>query len=216
MNILIIDDHGLFRAGIEKLLQSLDADATIFSASSLSNLSSLEQDLYAIDLVLLDYHIPETNPIENIASVRARFPKSKTVLVSAETSSDAIVTAIELGVSGFIPKRAEPNILIAALQLVMAGGVYLPDEVTTHYQSLAINPRHAVLPKSPAQTLTHRQKEVLQMAVNGLSNVQICQDLNITIDTVKAHLSKAYRALGVHSRTQAVIACHELEGIFKH
>ena len=214
MNILIIDDHGLFRAGLEQLLLSLDAKTTITSASSLSELNNADQNPNAIDLVLLDYHIPGANPVENIRNVRTSFPKSKTVLVSAETNSDAIVTAIDLGVSGFIPKRAEPNVLIAALQLVMVGGVYLPDEVTAHYQSLALDPQHTVLPKSPTIALTLRQEEVLRLAVNGLSNIQICEELTVTIDTVKAHLSNAYRALGVHSRTQAVIACHEFEGIF--
>jgi DNA-binding NarL/FixJ family response regulator len=213
MNVLIIDDHGLFRAGLEQLLRSLDDSMSITSIACFSELDSVDLKPHSIDLVLLDYHIPGDDPLQNIRKTRELLPKSKTVLVSAETNCDTILIAIDNGISGFIPKRADPDVLIVALQLVLAGGVYLPHEVISYFQNLLPTLDKSTPALPILETLTGRQKQVLKLAINGFSNLQISKELNISIDTVKSHLGSAYGTLGVHSRTQAVLACHELGGL---
>lgn len=233
MRILLIDDHGLFRAGLEQLLRALNTELAIASVNSFFALEKQVQTLGQFDLVLLDYHIPGDDPLLNIAKARGLFPRSKLVLISAETDCAIILTAIEHGASGFIPKRAEPDVLIVALKLVLAGGVYLPAEIAAYLQAQQPPPavahyssRAKIDPPNPssecAETLSpaialsdlsRRQKQVLQLAINGLSNQQIGEELSISIDTVKAHLSNIYRTLGIHSRTQAVLLCHTNGGL---
>ncbi len=227
MNILIVDDHSLFRAGLEKLLSSMNETISAIAVGNLDEFEVLKlntsndsnnNDLGTLpDLVLLDYHIPGHDPLENILTARRLFPLARTVLISAETQSDVILNAIEHGVSGFIPKHTNPDVLIAALELVMAGGVYLPQEISVHYQAQSID--HALQKDSTPRTepnlarLSLRQRQVLKRAIKGLSNQQIANDLGITIDTVKAHLSKSYRTLQVNSRTQALLVCKQLGGL---
>ncbi|MEO0369132.1 MAG: response regulator transcription factor [Pseudomonadota bacterium] len=209
MNIFIIDDHGLFRAGLTQILAALDSSNQLTALAGVTDLDQIENDDPA-DLVLLDLHIPGEQSESNIVKVRTLFPLAKIVVVSAETDPSKILKAIEQGASGYIPKSANPDVLAAALALVLAGGVYLPPEIGSYFQALAADSKE---PDNPLDELSARQKEVLRLAINGQSNNDIAASLSISLDTVKAHLSNAYRCLGVHSRTQAVLKCHELGGL---
>ncbi len=229
MRVLLVDDHGLFRAGLEQLLRALNTQITISSIANFSALEPHKESTEQFDLVLLDYHIPGDDPLSNIAKARELFAKSKLVLISAETDCSTILTAIEHGASGFIPKRADPDVLIVALKLVLAGGVYLPSEIASYLQaqqrpaqyranhvdgsSMGGERSEASFKPNHLSNLSQRQQEVLHLVINGLSNQQIGEELNISIDTVKAHLSNIYRALGIHSRTQAILLCHTNEGM---
>lgn len=223
MRIVILDDHGLFRVGLEHLLRNLDPSLVIDNLASVAELEQLAITKPtvdpAIDLVLLDYHLPGAGAEQNIATVRAALPKSKIVVVSAETDPHKIVQVIDLGACGFIPKSADPDLLSAALTLVMAGGVFLPSSLSNHYKTLASSslktPNKSSADLSTQRTtsaidnLSPRQLDTLKLAIDGLSNQEIAESLNISVDTVKAHLSQAYKTLGVSSRTQAVLCWHE-------
>ena len=116
--------------------------------------------------------------------------------------------AIDLGASGFIPKASMPAVLISALRLILAGGIYLPAQLLMRRQqnlSNRDNPASAAELKLSEQ-LTGRQFDALMLAVKGKSNKQIARELGVSEGTIKQHLSTAFRLLGVSNRTEAVYA----------
>ena len=130
------------------------------------------------------------------------------MIVSSDDDPELIRQAIDLGASGFVPKTSTPPLLISALQLILAGGVYLPRAVLSQTPQGAA-PRSAEPSTSAAATpsgLTDRQEEVLLKAVRGQSNKTIARAMDLSEGTVKAHLSAAFRVLGVRNRTEAVYA----------
>lgn len=206
MKILLIDDHALFRSGIETMLTSLEPQIEIISFSDCKLAIQSVQEPDAINLILLDYNIPGSETKSNINNVRDNFESAKIVIVSGEDDPGKIVTAIDLGVSGFIPKSSEPQVLIAALKLILAGGVYLPSEVL-RYQGSQSKDAESVKEKAinPIDNLTERQLEVLMHVIDGKNNKTIAREINLSLGTIKAHLSAAYSVLGVSNRTEAVV-----------
>ena len=134
------------------------------------------------------------------------------VVISGEDDPALIRQAIDLGASGFVPKSSTHPILIGALQLILAGGVYLPMHV------LGESSRPLPVPAQieslsvgvPIPGLSDRQFEVLLKAVRGYSNKAIARALQLSESTVKAHLSASFRVLGVSNRTEAVYAAAQL------
>ena len=207
MNIVLIDDHALFRTGVATMLRNLEPETESQGFSSYKAAVEGIANPMEVDLVLLDYHIPETEAPENIRSVREYFPNAKLVIISGEEDSAKIINAIDYGASGFIPKSSEPEVLIAALRLVLSGGVYLPEQVL-RAQSRAV--QDAASNDSVLDQLTQRQQEVLKHAIYGKTNKTIARELGLSEGTIKAHLSSAYRALGVQKRSEAVVIASQL------
>lgn len=201
MHVLLVDDHSLFREGIKLILADLADDMTFSHADTCEAALGFDPD--DIDLVLLDYHLPGTSDREAILRVRDHFAGAVLVVLSGEEDSATIRQSINDGAAGYIPKSSSPEVLIAALQLVLAGGSYLPPHVLDE-----VPPRAAAEGSTDFErlvdALSERQRDVLAMALQGKLNKVIASELNIAEGTVKAHLSAAFRALGARNRTEAV------------
>jgi DNA-binding NarL/FixJ family response regulator len=130
------------------------------------------------------------------------------VVVSAEDDPNLIHRAIEAGAVGFIPKTTDQSVIINALRLVMAHGVYLPPSALAHGPSDASDRRGAQVIAMP--TLSERQRGVLRLLLRGKSNKLIARELNLAEGTVKAHLWSVYQLLGVSTRVQAMYRVYEL------
>ena len=206
MKLLTIDDHALFRQGLKFLLMDLQNDLECIEAESLAGALALD-DKESVEFILLDYHLRDSEGEESLEKISGAFENAVIVVLSGEENPQLIRKIIDRGAAGFIPKSSPQDILIAALKLILAGGVYIP--------AVAVN----TSPASPATTevledgissLSKRQLEVLRRAVQGKSNKVIARELFIAEGTVKAHLSAAFRALGVSNRTEAVYAASRL------
>lgn len=206
MRISIIDDHKLFLAGMAQLLSSLDSTAQVTTATTIDQFQAQLADDSQPDLVVLDYHLPNSLVKDNIRRLRAMLPTARIVIVSAETDPNRVIEVLHHGATGFVPKSAETSVLSAALQLIVAGGVYIPSFATQTLQ----NTQHSSETYQPWSKLSPRQKQVLRLAINGASNATIAQELGISIVTVKVHLGTCYKVLNVRSRTQAIVLCHQL------
>jgi DNA-binding NarL/FixJ family response regulator len=205
MIVLSVDDHLLFSEGLKAMTMGLAEHVTFLQAASLG--AALEVDAKGIEIVLLDYHLPDVEGFQALTTLREAIPNAKIVVVSGEEDPALIKDAISLGASGYIPKSSKPDLLIAALQLVFAGGTYLPPHVLeANLSELAPSSE-----SSPLDDLSDRQKVVLHGAVQGKMNKTIADELNIAEGTVKAHLSAAYKALGVRTRTEAVYEISRLK-----
>lgn len=205
MRILIVDDHALFRQGLRFLLRDLDAKLEISEAGDCAQAVALGAEPF--DVVLLDLHMPGVAGLAALEAVRQAFEASRIVVLSGEEDPRQIRRAIDAGAVGFIPKSATPEVLLSALRLVLADGIYLPTVALRGVD----DPAAAAAPSEMTsdrlrETLSERQVDVLQKAVQGKANKVIARELGISEGTVKAHLSAAFRALGVHNRTEAVYA----------
>lgn len=209
MNVLLIDDHALFRSGMRYLLADLDRELHFLEAGTV--VEALAFAGQPVDLVLLDLVMPDASGERAIVEVRAAFEQATLVVVSSEEEPWLVRRAIELGASGFVPKTSSPRILPHALRLVLAGGVYLPPHVLRERDFAAPPPPLAEGAAPPRiEGLSERQTETLLKAVLGRSNKSIAREMEVSEGTVKAHLTVAYRVLGVGNRTEAVYAVARL------
>lgn len=201
MRILIIDDHALFRQGLRFLLRDLDADLEIVEAGDCAQATALAGESF--NVVLLDLHMPGVAGLDALEAVRQAFEASRIVVLSGEEDPRQVRRAIDAGAAGFIPKSSTPEVLLSALRLVLADGVYLP---AVALKGLGGEEADALSSDRLGDALSDRQVDVLRKAVQGKANKVIARELGISEGTVKAHLSAAFRALGVHNRTEAVYA----------
>ncbi len=207
MRLLLVDDHALFREGLKLLLSGLDPKAKLEEAGDLVRALKLADDA-DFDLILLDLKLPGPNGLDALAALReATDGAAPIVVLSGEDDPGVVRAAIEQGAMGFIPKSSTPEVLIQALRLVLASGVYLPP--------LALGARAAPAPASaPAEVklpgITDRQMDVLRCVIQGKPNKVIARDLDISEGTVKLHLSAVFRALNAHNRTEADYAAAKL------
>lgn len=202
MKILIVDDHVLIRQGIRELVRALSPDATVLEAGdSAAALASVAADP-ALDLVLLDLVLPGTDGMSTLDLLRARHPEVPVVVLSSREDRAGIVDALDRGAMGFIPKSFPAAAMLDALRHVLSGGVFLPPENDGTAAAPARGP--ATMPSDIG--LTERQAQVLALLVQGKPNKLICRELGLAVGTVKIHMTGILKALGVTSRTQAVIA----------
>ncbi|HKA39384.1 MAG TPA: response regulator transcription factor [Burkholderiales bacterium] len=209
MNILLIDDHALFREGLKFLLRSLDAALEVDEASDCAE--ALQRTAArSYDLVLLDLKMPGVAGLDALAALRDTIPAAPLVVLSGEDNSGVVRAAIERGAMGFIPKSSTPEVLIQALRLVLARGVYLPPTVLDAARTPAPAESRATACDTALPGLTPRQMAVLRCVIQGKSNKIIARELDVSEGTVKAHLSSVLRALDARNRTEAVYAAAKL------
>jgi DNA-binding NarL/FixJ family response regulator len=209
MHVLIVDDHPLFIKGVQALLGEINPSVVTTGARSLEE--AIEVGTGAeVDLVMLDLKLPGTTGLDALVRMRGALSAIPIVVVSGNDEPDYVWRAIDMGAAGYIPKDTDQQLMIYALQVVLARGVYLPPHAL---RSDALPPASTqvsgAVPK-PAPALSERQIAVLQGLLQGKSNKVIARDLMIAEGTVKAHLWSIYQALGVSSRLQAMAKAHEL------
>jgi DNA-binding NarL/FixJ family response regulator len=200
MKVLLVDDHLLVRDGISLVLEELDHDLTVFTASTCCEALALLEEHNSVDLVLLDIGLPDVNGIECLKTIRVRDSLLPVVMLSALNKPEKIKEAIENGARGFIPKNANKEILLSAIRLVLAGGIYMPDS------SLVTNSNAY----SEINSLTPRQQEVLRLLAEGASNKVIGNTLGMAEATVRVHVTSILRVLKVQNRTEAAIKAREI------
>ncbi len=204
MNILIIDDHPLFREGLQLLLSDLSEGLEFSGASGVNAVT--DEALENADLILLDLYTVDSQGLQSLSIVGNRNPKGAIVVVSSDDDLELIRECIERGAAGFIPKSSEPSVLVAALKLILAGGIYLPPSCAT--DNTGPQSSHKDVYKTSG--LTKRQLHALLLVARGKANKSIADIMNISEGTVKLHLSAAFKTLGVRNRTEAVFALSQL------
>ncbi|MEJ7805070.1 MAG: response regulator transcription factor [Telluria sp.] len=216
MNILLVDDHALFREGLSLLLLSLLAGVRTTEAGSCDQAFTQLHAGAAVDLVLLDLGLPDKSGFECLLQMRSEFPEIPVVVLSSSEDRASVLRALDYGAMGFVPKSASSGVLEGALKVILAKGVYVPANVflagrtSVEFQAMeAVGGSHAAV-SCTGLGLTPRQIDVLQLVLEGKSSKLICRDLNLSLSTVKTHTSAALRALNVTTRTQAVVAAAKL------
>lgn len=209
MRILLADDHPLFREGLKPVLEKLEDDIELVEAmdypsvfEAMHRAGSLND---GVDLALLDLYMPGMDGLEGIIRFRAAFPDVPVVVLSASEQTEDIQKLLGAGALGYLTKASSSEVILGALRLVLAGGVYIPPSLLDKDSSQPILP-HPI--RNAA--LTCRQIDVLRELARGLSNKQIAASLHVTEGTVKIHLTAVFRILKVNNRTEAVLVAQKM------
>ena len=209
--IVIADDHALVRGGLELVVKMAVPNTEIFQANSFDETINILNENFSIDLVLLDLMMPGMCK-DSIQSITKQFPDVPIVIVSVKEDFESIHNSISLGASGFIPKTSAPEVTISAIQLVLAGGVYIPPHVLKpQTDTTELNEKSNDY--NSINRLSKRQKQVLDLLSLGKSNQNIADDLGLTIPTIKMHVSAIFKKLNVKNRTEAVSIYSNLEKV---
>jgi DNA-binding NarL/FixJ family response regulator len=207
LKLLVVEDHVLVREGLVQTLRQLESDVEIFEACDCDSAGTLLEQERDFDMVLLDLGLPGIDGLSCLGTIRRRYPAIPVVIVSAYDDAHTVNRALKNGASGFVPKAYSSERLIAALREVFDGRIFTPE------QMMPVN-LGADLPHQPMGGdadpsefgLTERQSEVLALMARGKSNRDIADQLGLSEGTVKIHITAIFKALGVSSRTQALVA----------
>jgi DNA-binding NarL/FixJ family response regulator len=210
VKLLIVDDHGLVREGLKAILGQSDLQAQYLEAWDEASIWHQITQHADIDIVLLDIQLPGLSGMELLKRIVKERPQLPIIMLSADHDSDTVSQALQLGASGFMPKSSLNQVLISAIRLVVAGGVYIPPEAL-----LKSNPKPAVATPKPAVSLdalglTNRQLDVLRLLLKGMSNKLISRQIDLAEATVKIHIRGILRALNVTTRTEALVKLTEM------
>tara|TARA_R110002110_G_scaffold406421_1_gene626476 strand:+ start:310352 stop:311002 length:651 start_codon:yes stop_codon:yes gene_type:complete len=207
MTILVADDHPLFRGALQQVLTQLYPQATLYEAANVAQLQSQVEQHRAIDLLLLDLHMPGALGFSALSWFVGQYPQTPAIMISANSHADTVRRAIDHGAAGFLSKSAEVEDMANCIEQVMAGarGLHPGLDATGGGASLA-----SLDAADALSTLTPQQFRVASMLAEGLLNKQIAYELEVKEATIKAHMTEIFRKLGVHSRTQAVLAMSTL------
>lgn len=206
LKFLIVEDHALVREGVVRVLQQLDDEVSVAEALNGDQaLAILENDV-DFDLVLLDLALPGMDGFACLELFRQRYPSIPVAIISAFDDPPTINRALANGASGFIPKAFSGEELVKAVRVLLDGNLFRPNEVSVPI--LGTEPPVLVSQGgvSPEECgLTERQGQVLALMARGKSNREIAQQLGLSEGTVKIHATGIFKALGVSSRTQALV-----------
>jgi DNA-binding NarL/FixJ family response regulator len=205
-------------------IREVRSDATLLLVTAAAGRQRLRDDA-TWDLLLIGHLSGDAAALELVAEARAARPAIPVVLLSSSNRKADVLRALDLGAVGFVPADSRRATLVAALRLVLGGGIYVPPgimrgglDTASAASGLSWDSRLHDAPaistapdRSPASFgLTPRQTDVLFLLLQGQTNKQIARELNLSVETVKEHVAAVLRTLNVNSRAQAVLAVNPL------
>lgn len=200
IQILIVDDHTLFR---ESLVRLLDAEPDIQVVSHTDTVAEALHQLSdcAVDVILLDYDLGEEFGTELLHELNIRKSHTKTLLVTAGMGNSVMRAALKTGASGVIFKHSGSGQLVEAIHRVIRGEMWLDTGVM---RSLIAASNEAPESKQGVRSLTERQRQVLRSILDGLTNKEIASQLQVSETSIKAVIQELFNKAGVRTRSQLV------------
>ena len=206
--VLIVDDHHLIRTGVKNLLETDFADMHVDTAGTVADALNIMTTQSNVDLVLMDFKLPDAVALDGLTRLKHAHPATPVALISGHEENTIIRDALAVGADGFIPKSADPKILIDAVSFMLQVEIFLPRSFlksAPNADSLQTDPESA----KPI-TLTDRQTDVFVLMYQGLSNKEIARRLDVSESTVKTHVSAILKEFDTTSRTKAIARAQTL------
>lgn len=197
IRLLIAEDHGVVRAGLQKLVATFEGVELVGSAADGAEAVDLCHEEEP-DVVLMDLEMPRVDGIEATRRIAAGCPETHVVVLTSFSDRERILGALDAGAVGYVMKDASPDELAGAIRSAARGESPLDPKAARTVLAARRQP-------GPVELLTEREREVLQMVGKGMPNKHISRRLGISEKTVKAHLTSIFRTIGVADRTQAAL-----------
>ena len=198
----VADDHPLFRNALLEVIKQNYSDAVVGESMDLDGaIHDLDQNTET-DLLLLDLHMPGSQDLFGLITVRERYPGIPVAIISADEDINTISRAMGHGASGYIPKSCSPQVIHQAIHSILDGNRWVPEEYRNSLMPVTSEEKDLA---AKIATLTPQQYRVLCYLREGWLNKQIGYELGVTEATIKAHITAIFRKLGTSNRTQAVI-----------
>ena len=212
IRVLVADDQSMVRAGFRMLLAG-EEDIEVVAEASNGLEAVTKAARFDPTVVLLDIRMPELDGLEATRRILAVNRAARILILTTFDLDEYIYEALRAGASGFVLKDDPPEQLIAAIRTVAAGDALLSPTITKRViKQFARTPRPE--PPKGLDELTAREREILRLIVNGLSNAEIAHELYISDTTVKTHVTHILQKLNLRDRVQAVVLAHQT-GLFE-
>lgn len=209
MKILHIDDHQLFTEGLAIALTSSQLECDIHSALNTREAFKLLEKHHDFDLVLLDLSMPELEGIHFIQGLLERSAMLPIAILSANEDARKIKQALDLGAIAFLPKSWGTEQLVDSLKLIEQGNIIIPEEIRQSIERLP-QKRANIFENNTYYNISKRQKDVLLLIQQGLSNRAIAEVLSISETTVKSHVQSLFQIFNAKNRMDCVLKATEL------
>ena len=203
IRVLLVDDHTLFRKGLASLLQTQDDIEVVGEAANGKEALEKARELMP-DLILMDIYMPEYDGLMATKMIKSEMPYVKIVILTVSDSDQSLFEAIKCGAQGYLLKNLEPRELFNMIRNVFRGEAPISSPLAAKILNEFVN-KNLNNQKSPEETLTLREKEVLTLIAEGASNKEIAYKLNISENTVKNHLRNIMEKLHLQNRVQLAV-----------
>jgi DNA-binding NarL/FixJ family response regulator len=210
--LVIVDDHELTRAGLRSMLSGQRRLKVVGEASNGQEALALCRRLQP-DLALLDIRMPEMDGLQTCRALKQECPATSVILITIHNNPDYLLEAIKAGAAGYLLKDLTQSELLSAIQRVLRGESILEGQLMTRLLRRLANETSSQADML-AVPLSQREREVVQLLAEGLTNREIADTLTVSVGTVKAHVEHILTKLGVSDRTQAAVRAVEL-GLYR-
>lgn len=204
INIVIADDHPMFRHGLKQILE-LETDMVVSAQACNGEEAVKFARQYKPDVILMDINMPGMNGLQAIKELKAEKAAAKIIVLTIHQDREYLFKTLQMGAEGYVLKDAEPAVLIEAIRNVCNGQTYIQPSMTKElvqeFNRVTLFEKN----KTADNNLTSREIEVLELIADGMINKEIAHQLYISEKTVKNHVSNIFKKLNVSDRTQAAI-----------
>jgi DNA-binding NarL/FixJ family response regulator len=200
--VLLVDDHRLIPGALAHVLSHEPDMRVVGIAASVAETREVAKD--PVDVVLMDYRLPDGTGVDATRIIKARWPNARVVMLTAVDDDEVVLESIQAGADGYLTKDRAVEDVVATVRAAHAGATLLPRSVIVSIARRVAAARDRQVDKPPIETLTRRELEVLRALVEGLSTPEICERLFITPNTLRTHVQNIMGKLHVHSKLEAV------------
>lgn len=213
MRVLIIDDHALFRVGLQGLLEQRGIEVADAVASGIEGIERAKE--LQPDIVLLDLRMPDMGGLEVLQKLRETKSTIPVVMLTTSNEEADLIKSLRSGAQGYLLKDMEPDELVSALRDIENGKNVVAQDLTDALARMVQGETNVDDDEGPFSELTPREMEILCLLAEGQSNKLIARNLGISDGTVKLHVKAILRKLGIHSRVEAAVIAVE-QGLRKN
>jgi len=213
MRVLIIDDHALFRVGLQGLLEQRGIEVADAVASGIEGIQRADE--LKPDIVLLDLRMPDMGGLEVLQKLRQNESTIPVVMLTTSNEETDLIKSLQSGAQGYLLKDMEPDELVSALRDIEKGKNVVAQDLTDALARMVQGDTNVADEEGPFSELTPREMEILCLLAEGQSNKLIARNLGISDGTVKLHVKAILRKLGIHSRVEAAVIAVE-QGLRKN
>ncbi len=200
LRVLIVDDHGIVRAGVRTLLET-DASIEVVGEAQNGGEAVIQVRQLRPKLVLMDLAMPKMNGIDATRRIKAEFPDTIVLILTMHDDEEFFLPVLRAGASGYVVKESEPHELLHAIKVVKSGDVFLSPAVAKSILGVLFESETGEEDKDYSN-LSKREKEVLRLAATGITNTQMAEALFISVRTVEKHRQSVMRKLGLSKREE--------------